>query len=153
EDGKTCTENDTCQQGVCVGGTAKFCPGSDSCHVGSCDVALDMCIEVPGNDGASCVDNDACTLPGNCSAGTCVPGGMVDCSFLDGTCSQGSCDPVIGCKVMPLNDGTPCDDNLYCTINDVCTNGQCQGVPNTCAAPGDVCMIGQCNEAMKTCTA
>src|SRR5262249_22498919 len=107
----------------------------------------------PGNDGASCVDNDACTLPGTCQGGNCIAGGMVDCSFLNGTCSVGFCDPQIGCKVMPVNDGTPCDDNLYCTINDKCVAGQCTGDPNTCAAPGDVCMIGQCNEAQQTCVA
>ena len=89
-----------------------------------------------------------------CSAGVCNPGGMVDCTFLDGTCSKGFCDPQLGCKVMPLADGAPCDDNLFCTINDVCNNGVCAGAPNPCADPvDDICMIGSCNEASKSCTA
>ena len=153
DDGINCTENDTCQGGVCVGGTTKFCPSSSTCLVGSCDVMTDTCVEVPGNDGASCVDDDACTLAGTCVGGFCQAGGQVDCSFLDGVCSKGYCDPAIGCKVMPVNDGTPCDDNLYCTVNDTCQSGMCSGVPNTCAPPGDVCKIGTCNEAMKTCVA
>jgi hypothetical protein len=54
---------------------------------------------------------------------------------------------------MPQNDGTPCDDGLYCTIGDMCSAGMCKGMPNTCAPPGDVCMVGMCNEAMKSCVA
>jgi hypothetical protein len=153
DDGKSCSQSDTCQQGVCVGGSPKFCPSEDSCHLGTCDLATDSCVQIPGNDGASCDDADACTLAGTCSNGTCSPGGMVDCSFLDGTCSIGVCDPALGCLVKPQNDGTPCDDNLYCTVDDTCTAGQCSGIPNTCAAPGNICMIGSCNEAAKSCVA
>src|SRR5262249_3167492 len=36
DDGLFCTENDTCQGGVCSG-TPKFCGSMDSCHVGVCD--------------------------------------------------------------------------------------------------------------------
>jgi hypothetical protein len=153
EDGFTCTQNDSCQDGVCVGGALKFCPASNSCSVGSCDVITDECVQVPGNDGAGCIDDDACTLTGICSSGVCTPGQLVDCSFLDDTCSVGVCDPQLGCVVAPLNDGASCDDALFCTVNDVCTAGACAGSPNTCAAPGDVCMIGSCDELAQTCVA
>ncbi len=152
DDGKTCTTNDYCAAGVCTG-TLKSCPSSDTCHVGFCDTTTDQCTEIPGNEGAGCVDDDPCTLTGSCNNGVCSPGQLVDCSFLDSTCGAGVCDPQIGCVAMPLNDGTGCSDGLYCTINDVCTGGVCQGVPNTCAAPGDVCKIGSCNEANDTCVA
>jgi hypothetical protein len=122
--------------------------------VASCDLETDSCIEVPGNDGASCVDDDPCTLTATCSGGSCVPGQLVDCSFLDSICGVGVCDPQLGCVAQPLNDGTPCDDGFYCTIDEHCTNGTCgAGLPNTCAAPGDVCLIGSCNEAQDTCVA
>jgi hypothetical protein len=153
DDGLECTQNDACQAGACLGGTQKFCPSSSSCMIGTCDAATDACIEVPGNDGASCVDNDPCTLTGVCGNGACQPGTPTDCSFLDGVCSVGKCDPQLGCVASPVNNGTPCNDNLYCTVNDTCNAGMCTGVPNTCAAPGDVCMIGSCNEAMDTCVA
>jgi hypothetical protein len=152
DDGKECTTNDSCESGVCSG-SPKFCPASDACHVGSCDVATDTCVEVAGNDGASCTDDDPCTLSGSCSGGACVPGAMTDCSFLDGPCSIGSCDPDIGCLATPKNDGASCDDGLYCTVLDQCESGICAGQPNNCAAPGDVCMVGVCNEATKTCVA
>jgi hypothetical protein len=152
DDGKTCSENDTCQAGACTG-TPKFCPSTDSCHVGSCDLTLDMCVQVPGNDGAGCIDENPCTLTGVCNAGVCAPGQQVDCSFLDGECSVGVCDPVLGCVVTPLNDGDPCNDSLFCTINDQCSGGICGGSPNTCAPPGDICLIGTCNEASDSCVA
>lgn len=181
DDGIACTVNTTCQNGQCQGGTLKPCPSSNPCMVGVCDPATDSCIEMPGNNGSPCVDNDACTLTGTCSAGTCVPGGMVDCSFLDGPCSLGYCDPQTGCKIMPLaegtvcplgindpcvggsctqgqclpvpaNEGGVCDDGKFCTIGDHCQNGICTaGGPNTCAPPGG-CFIGVCDEVNNTCT-
>lgn len=152
DDGKGCTQNDRCVDGLCTGDLGA-CPSTDPCRVGVCDVESDMCIEVSGNDGAACVDQDPCTITGICGGGTCNPGQPVDCSFLDGTCSVGTCDPQLGCVAMPLNDGASCDDGLYCTIGDTCTAGVCSGMPNTCAAPGDVCLIGTCDELGDTCVA
>jgi hypothetical protein len=153
DDGISCTENESCQGGACVPGGMKFCPASDTCHIATCDPVTDSCVQEPGNDGAGCVDTDPCTLTATCSGGACVPGQPVDCSFLDDTCSIGVCDPVIGCTIMPANNGTPCDDGLYCTISDTCNGGMCGGAPNTCAPPGDVCLIGTCDEAADTCIA
>ncbi len=182
DDGVECTVNTTCQSGVCTGGTLKPCTSQTPCMVGMCDTTTDQCVEVPGANGSPCVDNDACTLTGTCNNGTCVPGGMIDCSFLNGPCAQGFCDPQVGCKVMPLaegsacplgnpnpcatgqctmgmctpmpvNNGMPCDDGLFCTINDSCQAGQCTGSPNPCTPQGaDVCQVGSCNEAANTCT-
>jgi hypothetical protein len=154
DDGLFCTDNDVCKAGKCEGGTPKFCPSPDSCHLGQCDEAIKGCgAGIPGNDGAPCNDNDACTQTGTCNAGTCEKGPPIDCSFLDGVCSKGICDVGLGCIISPLSDGDPCDDGLYCTVEDACTLGVCTGKPNTCAAPGNTCMIGSCNEAQKTCVA
>jgi hypothetical protein len=154
DDGLYCTDNDACQSGTCVGGTQKFCPSPDSCHVGSCDEATKACGSAPGNDGASCDDGDPCTYSGTCSQGTCSKGASVDCSAFNGTCSDGVCDPVLGCIAKPKNDGAPCDDGLYCTVQDACKAGACTGVPNTCSDPVNAaCMIASCNEAQKSCVA
>jgi hypothetical protein len=153
DDGLYCTDNDACQSGTCVGGTQKFCPSPDSCHVGACDEATKACGQAPGNDGASCDDGDPCTYSGTCSNGVCSKGQQVDCSAFNGVCADGVCDPVLGCIAKPKNDGAACDDGLYCTVQDKCSAGACSGVPNTCAAPGDVCMVGSCNEAQKSCVA
>ncbi len=153
DDGKACSINDSCQAGVCTGTTEKACPSSNPCMVGKCDLATDTCTEVPGNNGSACVDDDPCTLTASCQNGACAPGQPVDCSFLDSVCGVGTCDPQLGCVAMPQNDGTPCNDMLFCTIGDTCQGGTCVGAPNTCAAPGDVCMIGSCNENTDTCVA
>ena len=152
DDGKQCTQGDHCQAGACTG-ALKPCTSSNPCAVGVCDLVTDSCTEMPGNDGASCVDADPCTLTAFCSGGVCSPGQEVDCSFLDGVCAEGVCDPQLGCVASPLNDGAPCNDGFYCTIADACQGGVCQGQPNTCAAPGDVCMVGSCNENTDTCVA
>src|SRR5689334_6621437 len=129
DDGQFCTENDVCMSGVCVGGSAKYCQPPDACHIGACDEVTDTCTAMPGNDGAQCDDMDACTLAGTCSNGTCLAGPPVDCSVLDSTCAKGTCVPGQGCMAVPVNDGTPCDDGLFCTINDQCQAAKCQGVP------------------------
>lgn len=153
DDGKECTQNDTCSDGVCTGGL-KGCPASSNpCMVGQCDVETDTCIEVPGNEGKSCVDTDPCTQTALCKGGACSPGIPTDCSFLNDFCTVGYCKPGVGCQSMPANDGSKCDDGLFCTVDDACKGGVCSGAPNMCAAPGDVCMIGTCNEGQNTCQA
>ena len=153
DDGKQCTQNDFCQAGKCVGGGLKSCSSSNPCMVGVCDLASDTCQETPGNNGAFCNIGNSCILTAQCISGVCQPSQMVDCSALNTTCGDGFCDPAIGCQVIPKNDGTLCNDNLYCTIQDTCLAGTCKGVPNPCGAPNNPCMIGVCNEAQQTCVA
>ena len=150
-DGLTCTLTEVCKAGVCTATAEKFCPASDSCHVGTCDLVTDGCTEAPGNDGAGCIDEDPCTLTGVCSAGVCTPGQLVDCSFLDSACGVGVCDPVMGCKATAQNDGFPCDDSLFCTDVDQCLGGLCTGAPKACVPPSNPCLIGTCNEGSDTC--
>lgn len=155
DDGQFCTDNEACTNGVCGGGTPKFCSsGNDACHLGICDEASKSCKVTPGNDGNACSDGDPCTATAACQGGACVPQTQKDCSFLNGTCATGTCDSKLGCVSKPNADGTACNDGLYCTINDVCKAGVCGGKPNTCAPPGaDICMIGQCDEGSKSCIA
>lgn len=153
DDGKSCTVSDTCQDGACTSGNLKFCPSSDNCHIGYCDPDTDACTQVPGNDGATCVDDDACTDGTTCSNGACVGGFPSDCTFLDDTCAIGACDPQTGCFAIPQADGAPCDDGLFCTVSDTCSAGQCAGLPNPCGAPNAVCSVASCDEATDTCTA
>lgn len=152
DDGLYCTQDDTCKDGQCVGGTAKYCASVGTCLIGICNENTDNCETVPGNDGALCDDADPCTQGSLCSAGTCAGGNPIDCSALDGVCAIGVCDPQKGCVQQPAPDGTACNDGLYCMINEVCMGGLCAGQPNSCAAPGDVCLVGSCNEAQDQCT-
>jgi hypothetical protein len=152
EDGKMCTALDTCLDGVCKGGPMKSCPSNGPCSVGICDVATDTCIEVPGNDGGFCNMGDPCVLLSSCLNGVCQPNQLKDCSFMSSVCGDGVCDPQKGCISVPKNEGTPCNDFQFCTIQDQCTGGVCAGVPNPCGVQvDDPCKTGSCNEAQQSC--
>lgn len=153
DDGQFCTSGDTCQAGICTGGPALSCPGGDACHVGACDELTDTCVQQPGNNGAQCDDGDPCTYFGQCLNGACSKGQAIDCSFLNGECTVGACDPVMGCKGMPVNDGSACDDGQYCTTSDKCMGGVCMGGAGLPCAPPGGCFVGACDELNDTCTA
>jgi hypothetical protein len=85
-----------------------------------------VCTPQPANDGTLCDD------------------GMFD------PCTQGVCS-VGMCKSGSAANGTPCDDFLFCTVNDHCTSGLCGGDPNTCG-PANGCFVFQCNEGAQTCS-
>ena len=151
DDGKQCTQNDACKDGECTG-ALKLCPSSDPCLTGLCDVETDACIEVPGNDGTPCVDNDPCTQTAVCQGGVCSPGIPTNCAIPPKSqCIVGYCEPGVGCKTMPANDGGKCDDGLFCTVSDACQGGACKGEPNPCGAAGDVCKTAVCNEQQDIC--
>ena len=81
------------------------------------------------------------------------------------------CDPATSAVLWSNNDGETCDDGLWCTINDVCASGVCEGPARdcndgefctgvetcnedtaTCDSPGDPCGVGEvCNEGADAC--
>ncbi|MGB2984255.1 MAG: hypothetical protein WBE26_00085 [Phycisphaerae bacterium] len=131
DDNDTCNVGETCQGGVCTGGSPPDCSGSgDQCNTASCDPAgaEGNCDTLtPVTDGTDCDDSDRCTINDVCSAGSCA-GTPVDCSFLDDDCNVGVCNPVNGtCQAQTANEGDPCDDGFPCTENDICTDGTCSG--------------------------
>jgi len=48
------------------------------------------------------------------------------------------------------DDGTPCDDELWCTVNDQCTSGVCGGLTRDCS-DGKECTYDICNESSDQC--
>lgn len=100
----------------------------------------------PGNDD----DDDAAGGSGGAN-NEC---GM-DCSSIQtDPCNRGVCDPVTGnCAVVPADNGTECDDGLFCTAIDTCNEGYCVGTGVTdCELDVSPCEEVVCNEAAKTCT-
>ena len=69
-------------------------------------------------------------------------------------CNQGdNPGPVGACVVIAREAGTSCDDELFCTINDTCLDGQCVGGPqNTCGIQPPECEGVICNEMEQSCT-
>jgi len=151
DDKNPCTNADACNQGKCLGVT-KSCGQASVCHIGMCNQATGQCEEVPGDNGAQCDDGDPCTYFGSCQNGTCAKGSPIDCGLFTTDCTLGVCEPGFGCKPMPAFDGFACEDGLFCTLNTVCSNGQCTGgIPMPCAPAGG-CFVGTCDEANNTCT-
>src|SRR5262245_98464 len=112
------------------------CTASDQCHVaGTCNPATGQC-STPTTvaDGAACNDGNACTTGDTGTSGgssrtpVSVAGG-------DQCHTAGTCNPSTGtCSNSARPDGTACNDNDPCTINDACTNGVCAGTlsPEAC---------------------
>ena len=117
DDGSLCTVTDTCKTGKCVPGGAKDCDDANVCTDDSCDKDKG-CQTV--NNTAGCSDDNACTTPDTCSAGTCKAGTPKSCPA-PLPCQVATCDSKTGdCGVTSAPDGSPCADG-----QGTCTAGDC----------------------------
>jgi hypothetical protein len=69
------------------------------------------------------------------TANSCVKTSWVSTPLIDdgNPCTIDAYDPVTGNVThTPVTNGTLCDDNNLCTVNDICTNGTCAGTPVVC---------------------
>ncbi len=146
DDGDACTHPDTCQAGVCVGGTPVVCTAMDACHdVGVCDSTTGACSNPVLPDGTACEDGDLCTQQDSCQAGSCVGGTPVTCPSAPNCLVQSACVPATGvcseaqgcaqCGNGQQDPGEECDDgNTFsddgCSStckNEYCGDGVVQG--------------------------
>jgi hypothetical protein len=141
-----------------TGGAAPSCTDdaqciavSDDCHTGRCEDG--ECMAEVANEGLACDDDEVCTPPGTCAAGTCQITGALDCSALDDACGTGVCDPKSGCIRVPANENGSCDDGLFCTVNDACdADGACMSAAAfDCGAPSSTCATIACNDDIDAC--
>ncbi len=95
---------------------------------------------------------------GATGGGTGAAGGsncQVDCSKIQtDQCHQAHCNQVTGqCVVANAANGTACDDELFCTVGEVCTDGYCgQGAPNDCGLSVPQCHVVTCSETTQSCS-
>ncbi len=159
DDGVLCTDNDSCQNGGCVG-QKKPCDDNVGCTFDTCTPASGMCANTPQNkacDDANPCTDDHCDATKGCvsvpaAKATCDDGQkctVTACAF--GKCVVTSVDKTVpGCACTSHKD---CDDNNSCT-QDACTSGDCvfavaplEGKPcvdaNLCLA-GSTCGKGAC---------
>lgn len=135
DDGTDCTEGDQCKNGACVPGALV------------CDCATD-------EDCAAEEDDDLCNGTLHCYEGFCMvnPVTVVKCQKPEDPCVDVQCQPATGvCKEVKAQDGTSCDDDNLCTLNDQCIEGECTGEPVLCSddnpcttdscAPMDGCLF------------
>lgn len=153
DDGLYCSVNDACTSGVCGGSDRDCSQSADQCNSASCNEDANECLPVPLPDGTGCEDGQFCTVADSCTAGLCG-GTPRDCSGHSDQCHNGTCDEEANeCMATPLADGSSCDDELYCTVDDACQNGICEGSPRDCSAQSDQCNAGLCNESLDACLA
>ena len=130
------------------------CDGENPCTGDACS-AEGACSY--SNNTAACSDGNPCTVGDVCSGGECRSGAAPDCSAFGDQCHMASCDPAGAegnCSTLsPVADGTACVDELFCTVNEVCTAGVCSGSPRDCSGSGDECNTGVCNEETDACEA
>jgi hypothetical protein len=95
-------------------------------------------------------DAGACdsTCPGCFINGSCVADASAN---PDNRCLI--CDAARNSLDWSTNDGGACDDGLFCTIDDVCTDGVCSGGRRECE-DGVACNgVSTCDESSGSCTA
>jgi MYXO-CTERM domain-containing protein len=149
DDGSTCTSVDTCQNGVCTGGSGTACPPPDQCHSqGTCSNGT--CSNPPKPNGTPCDDGDGCTAGDTCQKGVCTPGtptsGPDECRGPT-TCSNNVCSYTI------KPNGSPCKDHDACTSGETCQSGSCTpGTKTICPAVDQCHSKGKCNPSDGTCS-
>jgi hypothetical protein len=117
EDGNLCTENDICDGGRCVAGTAS----GVSCHHAGNLCGVGRCF------GSFCIVDSACDDLNPCTADSCV-------------------DPSVGTCVHSSLEGLTCEDDDRCTTGEICTDGTCGGgVPQSCDDGVD-CTVDSCSQ-------
>lgn len=156
DDGMFCTVDDTCQEGMCVGGPPNTC-GLElaPCEKAICNEGSQSCTATPSADGDPCGAEDLCTVGATCQNGVCS-GSPKDCFFAPtpDDCHVSQCNPANGqCEPVPGNDGEPCpNDGDLCKVDKTCSGGQCVGgTDKDCSALGDACNIGTCDPVDGSC--
>jgi hypothetical protein len=157
--GSPCETGKVCNGGMCnaacfIDGTL-YVPNAQNaqnrCQI--CNPSVSTTAWSNATDGTVCDNGDGCTKDDVCQAGQCV-GTPVTCMPMDQCHDAGTCDSATGaCTNPPKADGTACNDNSACTVNDVCTAGVCNGgIPNECI-PTDECHdVGVCDPVTGECS-
>jgi uncharacterized repeat protein (TIGR01451 family) len=156
-DTNVCNGTETCQGGVCAGGTALNCNDLNLCTTDSCD-PIAGCQNPAVLNGTPCTDGNLCNGNEICQTGACAPGTPLNCD--DGNaCTTNGCDAVFGCTATPVLNNTPCGDGDVCNGNERCQSGVCiPGVSLDCN-DANACTVDNCdpvtgcvNTAIPACT-
>ena len=153
DDGSACTTDDHCLMGACAGSPVD-CDDDNECTVDLCDPGTGQCLhDAFASDGIGCDDGVPCTSPDECQAGVCKT--QVKLCDDGSACTVDSCDETTGaCQHAPLPDGTDCDDDLECSLNDLCLAGRCMGErpSNQAVPPGCSCVTDEhCQDDDNVC--
>jgi subtilisin-like proprotein convertase family protein len=147
-EGITCSGYGICAvrngQALCVCAQGYHTPPDDRTN---CVADVHPC---DGEDGSPCDDGEFCTVDDVCLQGVCR-GAPNPCE--DGNpCTVDLCNALEGrCMHTAAPDLTPCDDQRYCTLGEVCLSGVCtDGYPRNCE-DGNPCTQNTCDPALDAC--
>lgn len=128
-----CDDFVSCTDDTCVSGTCTFSGNDTNClDDGTFCNGTEFCDPVLGciSSGNPCPPGDICDetadLCRGCTADVECDDGNV-CT--DDVCTEGACGHT--------NNTASCDDGLFCTETDVCSDGDCTGSGDPC--PGEFC--------------
>ncbi|MBI2675708.1 MAG: lamin tail domain-containing protein [Candidatus Aenigmarchaeota archaeon] len=93
----------------------------------------------------SCDTSAACIKERNVTKHVCNRPGT-----LDAFCSQIKEAQQENATETRVTEGLACDDSLFCTTNETCSNGRCIGLPRICE-DSDVCTLDGCSETLDLC--
>jgi len=159
DDGLFCSDPDSCNDGLCSG-PPRACDDGDSCTEDICDEASRSCRHElrprPGAEGpagdATCsdkVDNDCDGLTDAQDANCLFCTSDAECDDAN-PCTRDLCQGMI-CSNEPLAEENSCEDGLFCTVDDRCLGGTCQGQARDCSAGAGPCQYGVCSEQNRRC--
>jgi hypothetical protein len=151
DDGDTCTDDDQCDSGECLGSPLDCSALDAPCVLGQCSPITGECNAIPQPALTACDDEDPCTTQDLCLQGSCQ-GTTLDCALPDAPCKSGACDPTIGSCVTNFEpEGDACDDGLLCTESDHCEAGECVGDGPDCSTLDEGCLVGICDDETGGC--
>jgi hypothetical protein len=169
-DGKSCTENDTCQEdGACLG-SLMSCEDLNGCTYDECVEESGGCTHTSVN--VACDDGDECTNIDFCVNSQCVGQEVVVCVDDGNPCTTEACDIQTGCETSEtpcedgndctadnclegigcdypiVNDGGDCDDGDACTDKEYCESGSCASDHYLSCDDNNSCTDDSCDESL-----
>jgi hypothetical protein len=118
-----------------------------------------LMVACPGGTGLDHISTTTTGTDGTGGGGPDLGPCGVDCTKFEtpqcmmAVCNTGQYAGTLNtCTVVPVPDGTSCDDGQFCTVGDTCSKGACAGGPqNTCGLSTTPCVAVICYEQSKTC--
>lgn len=122
------------------------CPPDASVSADRCGDTLDG---GPCNSPSLCEDTDDCAPP---CPGCLIEGECIAPSALHPESACLICDPLRAVDSWSPNDGESCDDGRFCTVEDVCREGECFGAPRICDDDVACNGVSTCDEITDSCS-
>jgi hypothetical protein len=141
DDGQSCSTDDRCQEGVCLGVPTQGCDDANPCTTDTCRDDTG-CVHLANT--APCDDGDTCTTADACSQGACLGGAALACDDAN-PCTDDGCDPASGCT--HAFHARACDDGDACTTADACSQGACLGGAALACDDANPCTDDGCDPA------